>query len=85
VQYARSLERGFSHTTLNAHLNAEQLQDVIPLSHACEELLIKASEKMHLSARGFHRILKVSRTIADLDDAKDITTSHLAEAIHLRQ
>ncbi|MBX9977661.1 MAG: YifB family Mg chelatase-like AAA ATPase [Alphaproteobacteria bacterium] len=85
VQYTRSQEKGFPKKILNAHLSAEQLQEVAPLTQTCEDLLIKASEKMHLSARGFHRILKVSRTIADLDGAKDITTSHLAEAIHFRQ
>ncbi len=85
IQYERSEQHAFHKKILNASLNAEQLQAIAPLSHDCEELLIKTSERMHLSARGFHRILKVTRTIADLANSAAIEKQHLAEAIHFRQ
>jgi magnesium chelatase family protein len=43
------------------------------------------SEQLQLSARAFHRVLKIARTIADLAGSDDIAPAHLAEAIHLRQ
>lgn len=47
-------------------------------------LLREASERLNLSARGFHRILKLARTIADLDDATTVGRRHLAEALSYR-
>jgi len=47
-------------------------------------LLKNAKEKLNLSARAYDRILKVSRTIADLDASPDIRTDHLAEVFHYR-
>ncbi|MDP2720671.1 MAG: hypothetical protein Q8O75_01895, partial [bacterium] len=47
-------------------------------------LLRQAVSKMQLSARSYHRILKVARTIADLDSALDINTQHIAEALQYR-
>ena len=47
-------------------------------------LIKEASERLHLSARGFHRILKLARTIADLDGAAEVGRTHLAEALTYR-
>jgi len=44
-------------------------------------LIREASDRLHLSARGFHRILKLARTIADLDGATEVGRTHLAEAL----
>jgi magnesium chelatase family protein len=54
------------------------------LSDQGNALLKNAMEKLNLSARAYDRIIKVARTIADLDDKKDIGTEHLAEAIQYR-
>jgi magnesium chelatase family protein len=47
-------------------------------------LIREASERLHLSARGFHRILKLARTIADLDAVDEVGSVHLAEALTYR-
>lgn len=60
------------------------LKDVCAISQAGQNLLKAAIEKLNLSARAYDRILKVSRTIADLAISEDIKTEHLAEAIHYR-
>jgi magnesium chelatase family protein len=47
--------------------------------------LLRATERMHLTARGYHRVLKVARTIADLDGVAQITRGHIAEALSFRR
>jgi magnesium chelatase family protein len=49
------------------------------------ELLLRATERMHLTARGYHRVLKVARTIAGLDGVSQITRGHIAEALSFRR
>jgi len=61
-----------------------EIKLICKLSEECEELLKLAVSKMNLSARSYTRVLKVSRTIADLDDSPDIKTSHIAEALQYR-
>ncbi|MCX6245309.1 MAG: YifB family Mg chelatase-like AAA ATPase [Bacteroidetes bacterium] len=68
----------------NAQISSKMLRKVCSLDDACNLLLKNAMEKLGLSARAFDRILKVSRTIADIDKAADIQASHLAEAIQYR-
>jgi magnesium chelatase family protein len=55
-----------------------------PLEDAAKGLLQAAMKQLNLSARAFHRILKVSRTIADLSGAETIGVAHLAEALQYR-
>jgi magnesium chelatase family protein len=55
------------------------------VDESARSLLQTAMQQMHLSARGFHRILKVSRTIADLAGEQTIGIVHLAEALQYRQ
>lgn len=68
----------------NAQMSSKQLRIICAITTAGEALLKKAMERLNLSARAYDRILKVSRTIADLAGSDDIQPEHLAEAIHYR-
>lgn len=68
----------------NAQISSKMLQEICVLNNAGTTLLKMAMEKLNLSARAYDRILKVSRTIADLAGSVDIQTEHLAEAIQYR-
>lgn len=68
----------------NSELTPKEIKEFCKLGHQEEILLELAYKKMRLSARGYHRILKVARTIADLDQEKEIKTKHLSEAISFR-
>lgn len=70
---------------LNARLDVAGVRDHCRLDAAGEKLLETACERLNLSARAHQRIVKVARTIADLDGAARITTAHLGEAIGYRQ
>ena len=68
----------------NAQMGSQQVRDLCRIDAAGQALLQKAMERLGLSARAYDRILKVSRTIADLSASADIRTEHLAEAIQYR-
>lgn len=68
----------------NAQMSSKQLKEICVISTAGQNLLKVAMEKLNLSARAYDRILKVSRTIADLSSSEDIKPEHLAEAIQYR-
>jgi magnesium chelatase family protein len=68
----------------NAQMSSKQLKEICVISTAGQNLLKVAMEKLNLSARAYDRILKVSRTIADLAASTDIKPEHLAEAIQYR-
>lgn len=68
----------------NAQLDSRKVREVCALDEQGQQLLKTAMQKLQLSARAYDRILKVSRTIADLDDSVNITVQHLAEAIQFR-
>lgn len=69
---------------LNAHLDEEGIKKYITLSKECGAFLENIYEKMALSVRGYNRILKVARTVADLDEKNEIEVSHIAEAFQYR-
>ncbi len=70
--------------TLNSQLTHQQIDEVCTLRKSDQLLLQQAIEKLQLSARAHHRILKLARTIADMDEAEFISTRQLSEAINYR-
>lgn len=68
----------------NAMMESKQLREICRIDEGGQLLLKNAMEKLGLSARAYDRILKVSRTIADLDGSENIQNNHLAEAIQYR-
>jgi len=68
----------------NAQMSSRLLKEICQINPAGQNLLKAAMNKLNLSARAYDRILKVSRTIADLDQQPDILPQHLAEAIQYR-
>ena len=68
----------------NAMMTTSMIQQYCTLDDACSMLLKTAMERLGLSARAYDRILKVSRTIADMDESEHIQTNHIAEAINYR-
>jgi magnesium chelatase family protein len=88
VENARALQRsrfkGQSGLYANAHMAARDLRRHCRLSPPVESLLRDAVNRLGLSARAYHRVLKIARTIADLDAAGELTTTHVSEAIQYR-
>ncbi|HEX9825797.1 MAG TPA: YifB family Mg chelatase-like AAA ATPase [Flavobacteriaceae bacterium] len=68
----------------NAQMNTKQIRKYCELDEASKQLLKTAMERLNLSARAYDRILKVSRTIADLEGVESINGSHISEAIQYR-
>jgi magnesium chelatase family protein len=68
----------------NAQITSKLLRTICKIDDTGQNLLKTAMDKLSLSARAYDRILKVARTIADLDSSDEIKTEHLAEAIHYR-
>lgn len=69
---------------MNAKMNSKMINEFCKLDPESEELMKLAFDKYHISARGYTRILKVARTIADLDESENITASHITEALAYR-
>ncbi len=76
--------KGKNNLYSNAQMEAQMVQEICVITEAGKNLLNRAMQKLNLSARAYDRILKVSRTIADLAGSEDIKTEHLAEAIQFR-
>ena len=80
---ARQLARR-SRARVNANLTGTELKKFAPLDAACRRLLERSAERLHMSARAFHRVIRVSRTIADLAGVDAIALDHLGEALQYR-
>jgi magnesium chelatase family protein len=80
----RQLARPGRAGRLNATLQGRAFERVTTLDEAGRRLLERSAERLHLTARGFHRVLKVARTIADLAGQPSLATEHLAEALQYR-
>ncbi len=68
----------------NAQMSSKMIKEFCSLDDSCLGLIKNAMEKLDLSARAYDRIIKLSRTIADLENSENIKVSHIAEAIHYR-
>ena len=84
IQRRRFSAHGLPEWTTNARCSAALIEDVAAPDAAGLSLLQDASEKMGLSARAYHRVLKVARTLADLEGERTVGRIHLAEAISYR-
>ena len=74
-----------THATCNADMLAREVVEFCKLTPRGKQVLETAIRQLHLSARAYHRVLKVARTIADLDHADRIDTPHVAEALQYRR
>jgi len=84
IQAERYAARGRSDVRINAQANGPLLEDVARADKTGLALLRDAAETWQLSARGYHRVLRVARTLADLDGAEQVGRVHLAEALSYR-
>lgn len=75
---------GIENMVCNAQMDSRMLRKVCEIDEAGTALLRTAMDRLNLSARAYDRILKVARTIADLEDSENIASAHLAEAIQYR-
>lgn len=75
---------GIKHIYKNADMASKEIRKFCLINDQCEELLKMAMNRLGLSARAYDRILKVGRTIADLDQFKEINPQHISEAIQYR-
>ena len=82
LQSARFAER--PDMSANADAMGDMLEAVARPDSEARDLLTRAAERFALSARGYHRVMRVARTIADLDGAEDVQRPHMAEAISFR-
>jgi magnesium chelatase family protein len=84
LQVGRYAALGLSNVRTNAQAHGSMLEEIARVDGTGLALLRDAAESMHLSARGYHRVLRVARTLADLDDADKVGRIHLAEALSYR-
>jgi magnesium chelatase family protein len=84
IQRARYAAAGLPQIRTNAEAPASVLETIAQPDAQGTKLLRDAAETMRLSARGYHRVLRVARTLADLDGSEKIGRLHLAEALSYR-
>ncbi len=68
----------------NSGVSSKEITNILTLSPEVRQLLVTATDRLALSARGYFKVLKVARTIADIEGSQDVTTAHVAEALQYR-
>lgn len=86
IDYARKTQqkRYKNQTISNSTLSSRQIKKHLELSNEARSLLTTASKRLHLTTRSYFKVIKVARTIADLEQQPDITTDHISEALQYR-
>ena len=84
IQARRYAAIGLPHVTSNSAAPSNVIETVAELDASGTALLREAADRMKLTARGFHRVLKLARTLADLDASPKVSRAHLAEALSYR-
>ncbi len=89
IRSAREKQRerfdGLKRITTNADMGPKEIESIANLTKSAEDTLVSAAKQMKLSARGYHRTIKLARTIADLAGSKNIDPPHMLEALQYRQ
>ena len=85
LQKQRFEALGDTNTLINARAQGDLLEKILELSGAGRDFMKLMSERAKLSARGYYRVLKVARTIADMEEAKNIEKQHIAESLSYRR
>jgi magnesium chelatase family protein len=75
--------QGLKYST-NSRMSTKQIKKHCSLDSQAEELLHQAMTELNISARGYNKILKVGRTIADLDHSENVRLEHISEAVQYR-
>lgn len=83
IQQERHKKLGIKSKT-NAELSSKDLIEYLDLSEKVKEILNESAKKLDLSARVYHRIIKIARTIADLEESEEISENHILEALQYR-
>ena len=83
IQQARFAKVGRNIKT-NSEMNVKDLSNIVQLEEGVRNLLDDSAERLGLSARAYHRIIKIARTVADLENSPDIKQNHILEAIQYR-
>ena len=84
IQLARYAELGLERIACNAAAPAGLIEEIADAEGPALRLLREAAERLRLSARAYHRVMKLARTLADLDGGGPVKRAHLAEALSYR-
>ena len=80
----KRIEKFKRNITTNSEMNVKDLSNMVKLKEEIRNLLDDSAERLSLSARAYHRVIKIARTIADLENSEEINSNHILEAIQYR-